>query len=146
MIAEWKPVCVLLRRTRLGLWLAGLGCGAIGLGALQDGTFLPTLALGVALTANLTAALSLAGPQAGRVSAMTLRHPASPLAIATGRWLAVTALAGLVTLGATLGVAYQSALGWREGMEAAWSAAGATLPMAACGLLATAECWRRRTP
>jgi hypothetical protein len=145
-LAEWRPVCVLIRRTRLGLWLALIGLGAIGLGGLEDGAFLPTLALGVALTVTLTAALALAGPRAGRATAMTLRHPASPLAVAAGRWLAVLALSALVTLGAGVGAAWQVELGWRDGVDAAWSAAWVALPMVACGLVVTAESWRRQTP
>lgn len=145
-LAEWKPVCALVRRTRLGLRLAVIGLGAIGLSGLADETFLPTLILGVALAATVTAAAVLAGPHAGRVTALTLRHPASPLALAMGRWLAVTALAGVVTLGAAVGAAWQVDLGWRDGVDAALAAAGVTLPVAACGLLVTAELWRRRAP
>jgi hypothetical protein len=145
-LAEWKPVCALVRQTRLGLWLAVIGLGAVGLGRLVDGASLPALILGVALTTTVTAAAVLAGPHAGRVTAMTLRHPASPLALALGRWLAVTGLAGVVTLGAGVGAAWQVELGWRDGVDAALSAAGVTVPVAACGLLVTAELWRRWKP
>ena len=145
-LAEWKPVCALVRRTRLGFWLAVIALSAIGISAQADGEFLPTLVFGVALTATLTAAAVLAGPHAGRVTAMTLRHPASPLALAMGRWMAVTALAGLVTLSAGVGAALQVGLGWRDGVDAALSAAQVGAPVVACGLLVTAELWRRRTP
>jgi hypothetical protein len=144
--AEGKAVWVLLRRTRLMLRLALLGLGAIGVGGLEGAVFLPRLVLVVALAATVTAAATLAGPHAGRVTAMTLRHPASPLALATGRWLAVAGLAGLVTLCAGVGAAWQVELGWREGVDAAWSAAAVALPVAAGGALLSAEAWRRRAP
>lgn len=145
-LAEWRPVRALVRETRLRLWLAAIGLGAIGLSGLDDGVSLPVLILGVALTATVASAAVLAGPHAGRVTAMTLRHPASPLALALGRWLAVTGLAGVVTLGAGLGAAWRVELGWREGVDAALSAAGVSVPVAACGLLVTAELWRRWKP
>lgn len=145
-IAEGKAVWVLTSRTRLPLRLTLLGLGAIGMGGVLDGTLLPRLVLSVALVATVTAAATLAGPQAGRATAMTLRHPASPLALATGRWLAVAALAACVTFGAGIGAAWQAELGWREGVDAAWSAAGVTLPMAVCGAFLSAASWRRRAP
>ena len=139
-------MCALLRQSRLGLWLTVIGLGAVGLVGLVDGVSLTVLILGVALTATVIAAAVLAGPHAGRVTAMTLRHPASPLALALGRWVAVTGLAGVVTLGAGVGAAWRVELGWREGVDAALSAAGVTVPIAACGLLVTAELWRRWKP
>src|SRR4029077_11778434 len=105
-------------RTRLPLRLTLIGLGAIGMGGLLDAARLPALLLTVARVATATAAATLAGPHAGRATAMTLRHPASPLALATGRWLAVAALAALVTLGAAIGAAWQAELGWREGVDA----------------------------
>jgi hypothetical protein len=144
-LAEWKPVSVLIRRTRLPFWLSVLALGAVAFGGLK-GASLPTLVNGVALLATLTSAIGLAGPHPGRVTAMTLRHPASPLALATGRWLAVTALAGLVTLGSGIGAAWQAELGWREGVEAALAAGWVTLPVVACGVFATTLWWRWRTP
>lgn len=146
ILAEWKPVSVLIRRTRLPFWLALLGLGASALAGLEDAASLPTLVLGVALLAILTSAAVLAGPHAARATALTLRHPASPLALATGRWLAVTALAALVALVAGIGAAWQVRLGWREGVAAAVSAGWVVLPVAAGGALVTAGWWRRRTP
>lgn len=145
-LAEWKPVWAVIRRTRLALRLAGLGLAGIGASGWAGGAFLPRLVLGVALTATVTALAAFAGPQAGRAHAMTLRHPASPLALAAGRWLAVVALAGLVTLAAGVGAAWQVELGWREGVDAAVAAGGVALPVAACGVLVSVESWRRRTP
>jgi len=145
-IAEGKTVWVWTTRTRLPLRLTLLGLGAIGVGGLLDPPRLPALILTVALVATATAAATLAGPHAGRATALTLRHPASPLALAAGRWLAVAALAALVTFGAAIGAAWQAELGWREGVDAAWSAAGVTLPIAACGWFASAAFWRRRAP
>ena len=145
-IAEWKPVWAVIRRTRLALRLAGLGLGAVGVSGWAGGAFLPRLVLGVALTATVTVAAALAGPQAGRANAMTLRHPASPFALAIGRWVAVVALAGLVTLAAGIGSAWQAELGWRQGVDAALAAAGVALPVAACGLLVSVQSWRRKAP
>ncbi|HYK11576.1 MAG TPA: hypothetical protein VEV39_12310 [Gemmatimonadales bacterium] len=145
-IAEWKPVCRLMRRTRLGFWLILISLGAIDAAGFTDGSLLPMVILGAGLTATLVAAIVLVGPHAGRVSAMTLRHPASPLALAAGRWLAVTILAGLVILIVAVGTAWQAEVEWRVGIEAALSAAGVTVPVAMCGLLVTAGSWRRRAP
>jgi hypothetical protein len=55
-------------------------------------------------------------------------------------------LAGVVTLGAGIGAAWQAELGWREGVAAAASAGWVALPVVACGVLMTAGWWRRRTP
>lgn len=145
-LAEWKPVCLLIRRTRLVFWLVLISLAAIDAGGFTDASLLPTVILGAGLTATFLAAVVLAGSHAGRLSAMTLRHPASPLALAAGRWMAVIVLAGLVTLVAAVGAAWQAELGWQDGVEAAMSAAGVTVPVAACGLLVTAGYWRRRTP
>jgi hypothetical protein len=145
-IAEGRAVWVLTSRTRLPLRLMLIGLGAVGMGGLLDGALLPRLVLSVALMATATAAATLAGPHAGRATALTLRHPASALALATGRWLAVAALAAVVTLGAGIGAAWQAELGWRDGLDAAWSAAGVTLPMAVCGAFLSAASWRRRAP
>ena len=145
-LAEWKPVSVLIRRTRLPFWLSALTLGAAALGGLGDGASLPTLVTSVALVATLTSAGVLAGAHSGRATALTLRHPASPMALATGRWLAVTALAGLVTLATGIGAAWQAELGWREGVAAAVSAGWVALPVVAGGVLVTAGWWRRRTP
>jgi hypothetical protein len=145
-LAEWKPVSVLIRRTRLPFWLSALTLGAVALGGLWGGASLPTLVTSVALLATFTSAAVLAGPQSGRATAMTLRHPASPIALPAGRWLAVTVLAGLVTLGAGIGAAWQAELGWREGVGAAASAGWVALPVVASGVLVTAAWWRRRTP
>ena len=145
-LAEWKPVSVLIRRTRLPFWLLTLTIGAALHGGLYDGPSLPTLVTSVALLATFTCAVVLAGAHSGRATALTLRHPASLMALATGRWLAVTALAGLVTLAAAIGAAWQAELGWREGVAAAVSAGWVALPVVAGGTLVTAGCWRRRTP
>jgi len=137
---------VLTRRTGLPLRLALIGLGAIGIGRLLDDDLLPALVLAAALAATLTTEATLSGPHAGRATAMTLRHPASPLALATGRWLAVAALAGLVTLATGLGAAWQAELGWREGVGAAGAAVGVALPVAACGVFVSAAAWRGRAP
>src|SRR5690242_11016934 len=106
-MAEGKAVWVLTCRARLPLRLTLIGLGAIGVGRLLDRALLPALVLAVALMATITVVATLAGPRAGRATAMTLRHPASPLALATGRWLTVAALAGLVTLAVALGAAWR---------------------------------------
>jgi hypothetical protein len=145
-IADARAVWVLISRTRLLVRLVLISLAAIAAGALTSAAFLPTLALVVALAATLTSAATLAGPHAGRATAMTLRHPASPLALATSRWVAIATLAGIVTLATGVGVAWQVELSWRAGVAAAWSAAGVSVPMAACGVLLSAESWRRRAP
>lgn len=137
---------VLACRTRLPFRLTLMILGAIGIGRLLDRELVPALVLAVALMATVTAAATLAGPRAGRAIALTLRHPASPLALATGRWLAVAGLAGFVTLAAGIGAAWQAELGWREGLVAVWSAAGVTFPVAACGVFVSAAWWRGRVP
>jgi len=135
-LAEWKPVTAQVRRTRLGLWLAAIVVGALVVAGAPEGVFLPTLALAVALTAAVTAAGALAGRESGRVAALTLRHPASPVALAAGRWLGVVGLAALVTLLASVGAAWRIDLGWADGARAALGATCAALPISACALAA----------
>ena len=135
-LAEWKPVTAQVRRTRLGLWLAAILVGAIVVAGAPDGIFLPTLALATALTTAVTAAGALAGRESGRAAALTLRHPASPAALAAGRWAGVVALVAVVTLLASVGAAWRIELGWRDGARAALGATCAALPIAACALAA----------
>lgn len=141
--AEWRPVWAQLRRTRLAFSLTLIVLAGAGTGGR---VLLPTLAFVVLLAATATAAASLTGPEAGRVAALTLRHPASPLALAVGRWIAVATLAGLVTLLAGVGAAWQVELGWRAGVDAALSAMTTALPGALCGPLVTVGWWRLKAP
>lgn len=141
--AEWRPVWAQLRRTRLAFLLTLIGCAGAGIGGR---VVLPALALAVLLAATATAAVALAGPEAGRVAALTLRHPASPLALAVGRWIAVALLAAVVTLLAGVGAAWRVELGWRAGVDAAISAVTTALPATLCGPLLTAGWWRGRAP
>jgi len=135
-LAEWKPVTAQVRRTRLGIWLAAIVVGAVWIAGRPDGVFLPTFALGVALTAVVTAASALAGRESARAAALTLRHPASPVALAAGRWVGVILIASTVTFLASVGAAWRIELGWRDGAGAALGATCVALPIAACALAA----------
>lgn len=134
-LAEWRPAAVLVRRTRLGLWLAAIVACGIAL-AGPPTLLLPGLSLAVALTAAVTAAHALAGREAGRASALTLRHPASPVALAVGRWLLVALIAAAVTALVSLPAAWRLGLAWGDGARATAVAGCAALPVAACALAA----------
>lgn len=118
--AECALVLPRLTRTRLGLSLLSLACTLIWLGgrgfdpasvALQAGALGAVIgAAGVAASRRDRAALAIA-----------LAHPTTPLAIACGRWLAVTLPAVLLVGACTL------ATGWHTGLALAGALAAAAV-------------------
>lgn len=104
--AEFLLVFPRLTRTRMGISLLALGTTLVWLNAHAFDALTVTLQAG-ALGAILAAA-AMVGDETDRAALTTaLTHPTSPLAIATGRWLAIVLpAAALVTVCA-------SAIGWR---------------------------------
>src|SRR5258705_11927621 len=104
--AEFLLVLPRLRRTRPGIALLALGTTLVWLSAHAFDALTVTLQAG-ALGAILGAA-AIVGDVGDRAALTTaLTHPTTPLAIATGRWLAIVIPAwGLVMICAT-------ATGWR---------------------------------
>lgn len=104
--AELLLVLPRLTRTRLGISLVALGTTLVWLNAHAFDALTATLQAG-ALGAILAAA-AIVGDETDRAALTTaLTHPTSPLAIATGRWLAIMLpAAALVMVCAT-------AVGWR---------------------------------
>lgn len=117
--AEWALVAPRFTRTRLGISLLALGATLVWLGS--RGLDPVTVAL---LAGSLGATLGAAGVAGGdndrRALTTALGHPTTPLAIATGRWLALTAPAALLVIVCTV------AVDWRPGsVVAGIAAAGA---------------------
>jgi hypothetical protein len=104
--AEFLLVFPRLSRTRLGISLLALGTTLVWLNAHAFDALTVTLQAG-ALGAILGAA-AVVGDETDRAAlTIALTHPTTPLAIATGRWLAMVIPAtALVTVCAT-------AIGWR---------------------------------
>lgn len=104
--AEFLLVFPRLSRTRLGISLLALGTTLVWLNAHAFDALTVTLQAG-ALGAILGAA-AVVGDETDRAAlTIALTHPTTPLAIATGRWLAMIVPAtALVTVCAT-------AIGWR---------------------------------
>jgi len=104
--AEFLLVFPRLTRTRLGISLVALGTTLVWLSAHAFDALTVTLQAG-ALGAILGAA-AIGGDETDRAALTTaLTHPTTPLAIATGRWLAIVLPASaLVMVCAT-------AIGWR---------------------------------
>ena len=104
--AEFLLVLPRLTRTRLGIALLALGTTLVWLSAHALDALTVTLQAG-ALGAILGAA-AIVGDEGDRAALTTaLTHPTTPLAIATGRWLAIVVPAWvLVMICAT-------ATGWR---------------------------------
>ena len=104
--AEFLLVFPRLTRTRLGILLLALGTTLVWLSAHAFDAFTVTLQAG-ALGAIL-AATAIVGDESDRAALTTaLTHPTSPLAIATGRWLAI------VLPPAALVIVCITAIGWR---------------------------------
>jgi hypothetical protein len=104
--AEFLLVAPRLTRTRLGISLVMLGTALVWLSAHAFDALTVTLQAG-ALGAIL-GAVAVVGDETDRAALTTaLTHPTTPLAIATGRWLAIVipACALVVTCG--------TAIGWR---------------------------------
>jgi hypothetical protein len=113
VLAEWVLVTPRFTRTRLGISLVGLGATLVWLGA--RGLDPVTVAL---LAGSLGATLGAAGVGGGsdnerRALTTALSHPTTPLAIATGRWVALTGPAALLVIVST------AAVDWSPGIVAA---------------------------
>src|SRR5258705_6088154 len=111
--AEFLLVLPRLRRTRPGIELLALGTTLVWLSAHACDALAVTLQAG-ALGAILGAAAIVGDVGDGAALTTALTHPTTPLAIATGRWLAIVIPAwGQVMICAT-------ATGWRtDGVVAA---------------------------
>jgi hypothetical protein len=104
--AEFLLVFPRLTRTRLGISLLALGTTLVWLSAHAFDAFTVTLLAG-ALGAIL-AATAIVGDETDRAAlTIALAHPTSPLAVATGRWLAI------VLPPAALLIVCMTAIGWR---------------------------------
>src|SRR5256885_9542859 len=115
-LAEWQLARTRLGRSRLGLWLLLLAAGFVLVARHPV-----ILALDTGMLAAVLAVAFTAGADSDRAAlALTLTHPTTPLAVALGRWLAASAIAGLC-----VGVACATRAG-SGGAEAGslWRAAG----------------------
>jgi hypothetical protein len=134
VIAEWDVVRARLFHTRLGAWLLLLAAGLAW--AARDDVSLAKLSVRTGLLAGVLCVAFAAGAQIDRASLRTtLGHPTTPIALATGRWLAATIAAALPVLGATLAGAVTVAAAPHTiivsavtGMAAAAAVAGGALP------------------
>jgi hypothetical protein len=108
VVAEWTLVAPRFTRTRLGLTLLALGALLVWLGARGLEPFTVTLLAGS--LASIVAAAGVAGSD-GERRALTaaLSHPTTPLAVATGRWVAVVSPAVLLSLICTAAVGWDPA-------------------------------------
>ena len=104
--AEFLLVFPRLTRTRLGISLLALGTTLVWLSTHALDALTVTLQAG-ALGAILGAA-AIVGDESDRAALTTaLTHPTTPLAIATGRWLAI------VVPASALVIVCATAIGWR---------------------------------
>ena len=120
VFAEWVLVAPRFTRTRLGISVLGLGAALVWLGS--RGLDPVTVAL---LAGSLGATLGAAGIAGSdnerRALATALSHPTTPLAIATGRWVALTGPAALLVIACT------AAVDWRPEIVAAGIVAAAAV-------------------
>ena len=131
--AEWLIVRARLFRTRLGMWLVLLAA-AFAWAAPPDA--LAPLAGRTGLLAGILCVAFAAGSRSDRLALrLSLGHPTSPLALATGRWLGATVAASLAVTGVALAAALRDGAaaptvvaGWLFGVGTAAAAAAATLP------------------
>lgn len=95
LLSEWRIARVRLLRTRLGVWL-GLLVGGLAVVAGHRGGPAPAVAaLEAAMLAAILAVAYTLGSDLDRAAVvLTLTHPTSALAVAAGRWMAATAVAG----------------------------------------------------
>ncbi len=133
-LAEWQLARTRLVRSRLGLWLLLLVAGFVLVARHPV-----ILALDTGMLAAVLAIAFTAGADSDRAAlALTLTHPTTPLAVALGRWLAASAIAGLC-----VGVECATRAG-SGGAEAAalWrAAAGGLVAAAATAACALAAVW-----
>ena len=98
--AEFLLVFPRFTRTRLGVALLSLGVSLIWL--RSHGLDPLTIVLQAGALGSIVSAAGLAGHADERTTLTTaLTHPTSPLAIATGRWLAMILPTAVITLGCT---------------------------------------------
>jgi hypothetical protein len=120
VLAEWALVAPRFIRTRLGISLLALAATLVWLGS--RGLDPVTVAL---LAGSLGAILGAAGVAGsdndGHALTTALSHPTTPLAIATGRWVALTGPAALLV------IVCSAAVDWRPGIVAAGSVAAAAV-------------------
>ena len=128
ILAEWRLARTRLVRSRLGLWLLLLVTGFVLVGRHPV-----ILALDTGMLAAVLAVAFTAGADSDRAAlALTLTHPTTPLAVAAGRWLAASSVAGIC-----VGLACGAQAGrWDGDAAELWSAAAGGV--AAAG--ATAAC------
>src|SRR3989449_2490293 len=118
--AEFLLVSPRLTRTRLALSLLALAVTLVWLSARGFDALTVTLQAG-ALGAILAAA-AIVGNEGDRAALTTaLTHPTTPLAVATGRWLAIVLAASVLTIACT------TALGWHRGVALAGVIAAAAV-------------------
>src|ERR1044071_5184070 len=104
--AEFLLLVPRLTRTRLGIALVALGTTLVWLSAHAFDAL--TVSLQVGALGSIVGAAAIVGDDADRVALTTaLTHPTTPLAIATGRWLAI------VVPAAALVMVCATAIGWR---------------------------------
>lgn len=118
--AEWMLVSPRLTRTRFGVSLLSLGAALVWLNA--RGLDPLTAALQAGALGAVIGAAALVGHESDRAALATaLTHPTTPLAIVSGRWLAIVLPAAVLTFACT------AAMGWRTGMAAAGLVAAAAV-------------------
>lgn len=100
VLAEWALVAPRLMRTRLGITLVALAATLVWLGTRGMDPFTVTLLAG-SLGAIVAAAGSAGSENERRALRMALSHPTTPLAIATGRWVALMVPAVVVVVACT---------------------------------------------
>jgi hypothetical protein len=112
VLAEWALVAPRITRTRLGVSLLALGLALVWLG--MRGLDPYSVALLAGSLGAIVAAAGIAGTDNERRALTTaLGHPTTPLAVAAGRWVALTAPALVLVVVCTL------ATGWNPGAAAA---------------------------
>src|SRR3989449_9553232 len=115
--AEFLLAFPRLTRTRLGVSLVALGTTLVWLNAHAFDALTVTLQAGA--LGSILGAAAIVGHDTDRAALTTaLTHPTTPLAIATGRWLAIV-LPAAVLLGVCV-----TAIGWRT--DAVLSGFGST--------------------
>ena len=95
--AEWRLLVPRFTRTRLGISLLALGAALVWLSRHDLEPF--TVVLQAGALATVIGAGAMAGSARDRSAlTLTLTHPTTTAAIATGRWLAIMAPAALLTI------------------------------------------------
>ena len=116
--AEWLLAAPRLTRTRLGISLLSLGAALLWLHRRGLDSLTVALEAG-ALAAIISAAGFGWSERDGAALSTALSHPTTPLAVATGRWLAMVAPAVVLTIACT------AVTGWHTGRALAGVVAAA---------------------